>query len=213
MNLGRQNVSHGALVVGKLLEGVTTPAPLGSINPPAPGLDWDALKIPAGTPDGYALTVSAAAAEGVVWAAQTGSGGDLTAAYVIQVADSNLANAQVLASLGTGVLKSTTGTGVLSIAGGADLPVFTRSGTGHHGGAVPDPGASAATTHFLREDASWAIPPGTYTLPSALTGATLVVTGSIATNGVATPPAQAALPTTLADVIAILVSLGFCASS
>lgn len=37
-----------------------------------------------------------------------------------------------------------------------DLPSFTASGTGHHAGAVPDPGSSAGTAKFLREDATWA---------------------------------------------------------
>lgn len=43
----------------------------------------------------------------------------------------------------------------------ADVPTFVASGGGHAAGIVPDPGASAATTHFLREDATWAIPPDT----------------------------------------------------
>jgi hypothetical protein len=41
----------------------------------------------------------------------------------------------------------------------AQLPVFVASGGSHAKGAVPDPGASAGTTHYLREDATWAIPP------------------------------------------------------
>ena len=41
----------------------------------------------------------------------------------------------------------------------ARLPVFIASGGSHAKGAVPDPGASSGTTHFLREDATWAIPP------------------------------------------------------
>lgn len=38
------------------------------------------------------------------------------------------------------------------------LPVFGASGASHAIGAVPDPGASAGTTRFLREDATWAVP-------------------------------------------------------
>jgi len=41
---------------------------------------------------------------------------DNLAKYIIQTADSNLPNAQVLASLSTGIVKNTTTTGVLSIA-------------------------------------------------------------------------------------------------
>lgn len=37
----------------------------------------------------------------------------------------------------------------------ADLPLMGASGTGHAAGAVPDPGATAGTTRFLREDGTW----------------------------------------------------------
>jgi hypothetical protein len=58
-----------------------------------------------------------------------------------------------------GVLKRTA-LNTTGIAAGADLPVMTASGTGHHGGAAPDPGASAGTAKYLREDATFAVPPG-----------------------------------------------------
>jgi hypothetical protein len=35
---------------------------------------------------------------------------------------------------------------------------FGPSGTGHSPGLVPDPGATAAATHYLREDGNWEIP-------------------------------------------------------
>ena len=41
-----------------------------------------------------------------------------------------------------------------------NMAPFVASGTGHIGGAVPDPGATAGTTHYLREDATWAVPAG-----------------------------------------------------
>jgi len=41
-----------------------------------------------------------------------------------------------------------------------DLPIFIGSGPTHAPGAVPDPGSVAGTTKFLREDATWAAPPG-----------------------------------------------------
>lgn len=40
------------------------------------------------------------------------------------------------------------------------LPSFVASGGSHAAGSVPDPGATAGTTHFLREDATWAVPAG-----------------------------------------------------
>lgn len=39
------------------------------------------------------------------------------------------------------------------------VPVFVGSGASHATGLVPDPGSSAGTSHFLREDANFAIPP------------------------------------------------------
>jgi hypothetical protein len=50
----------------------------------------------------------------------------------------------------------------LLISGGnLQISTFGASGGGHARGAVPDPGAIAGTTHFLREDATWAVPPDT----------------------------------------------------
>ncbi|SNS33268.1 Lysophospholipase L1 [Granulicella rosea] len=37
----------------------------------------------------------------------------------------------------------------------SNLPVFLASGAGHAQGAVPDPGATASATRFLREDGTW----------------------------------------------------------
>jgi hypothetical protein len=42
----------------------------------------------------------------------------------------------------------------------AQVPNLKASGTGHQGGLVPDPGAVAGTSKFLREDATWALPGG-----------------------------------------------------
>jgi lysophospholipase L1-like esterase len=57
------------------------------------------------------------------------------------------------------------------------LPLFQASGAGHAPGAVPDPGATAGTTRFLREDGIWAAPLGGTTGASSVgaglpTGAT-----------------------------------------
>lgn len=55
----------------------------------------------------------------------------------------------------SGVTSVNTRTGAVTLIG-TDLPVFAASGTGHSAGAVPDPGATAGTTRFLREDGGWA---------------------------------------------------------
>ncbi len=54
----------------------------------------------------------------------------------------------------------------------ADLPVMAASGASHAAGAAPDPGASAGTTRFLREDATWAVPAGGSGGSSTLDGLT-----------------------------------------
>lgn len=54
-----------------------------------------------------------------------------------------------------------------------DTSVFVASGASHAKGLVPDPGGSAATTHFLREDATWAVPPSGTSATIAVTSANL----------------------------------------
>ena len=50
--------------------------------------------------------------------------------------------------------------GPISTTGTIGINTFGASGGAHARGAVPDPGASAGTTKFLREDATWQVPPG-----------------------------------------------------
>jgi hypothetical protein len=63
--------------------------------------------------------------------------------------------------MGAGVVK-TNASGVVAIATARtdywDATDFVASGAGHAHGLVPDPGASAGTAKFLREDASWIDP-------------------------------------------------------
>jgi trimeric autotransporter adhesin len=54
-------------------------------------------------------------------------------------------------------VNATTLNGAISAA---QLPVFGISGSGHAPGAVPDPGATAGSTRYLREDGTWAVPAG-----------------------------------------------------
>lgn len=60
----------------------------------------------------------------------------------------------------------------------ADMPILAPSGATHAAGAAPDPGATAGTTRYLREDATWAVPPGGGGGSSLAIGAT--VTGGTA---------------------------------
>lgn len=70
--------------------------------------------------------------------------GDAT--FIVQTADADLANAQALGALATGMLKSTTSTGVLSIATAADLPLISTLTAD----ATPD----SAADYVLTYDAS-----------------------------------------------------------
>ncbi|GGG65968.1 hypothetical protein [Edaphobacter dinghuensis] len=55
-------------------------------------------------------------------------------------------------------INATTLNGAISAT---QLPVFGGSGSSHAPGAVPDPGATAGTTRYLREDGTWATVSGT----------------------------------------------------
>lgn len=60
-------------------------------------------------------------------------------------------------------------------------PVFVASGASHAAGAVPDPGATAGTTRFLREDATFAVPPssgGNGDITSTLVNTEVLVNGA-----------------------------------
>jgi hypothetical protein len=46
------------------------------------------------------------------------------------------------------------------------LSAFVASGASHAKGLVPDPGSSAGTTKFLREDSTWSVPAGSFTSPA-----------------------------------------------
>jgi trimeric autotransporter adhesin len=85
-----------------------------------------------------------------------------------------------------GVSATAITSGTISVA---RLPAFGPSGTTHSAGIVPDPGATAGTTRFLREDGTFAVPAGgggggsggTPTIAvgtAAGTGASATVTGN-----------------------------------
>lgn len=91
--------------------------------------------------------------------------------------------ATVRATIGAGTVTGVTGTAPISSSGGntPDISIadFVASGAAHASGAVPDPGAAAGTTKFLREDATFAVPPGLVEVTAQAVGFTI-------TNG-ATP--------------------------
>ena len=62
-----------------------------------------------------------------------------------------------------------------------DYPVFVGSGASHAIGAVPDPGVTAGTTKYLREDGTWVVPPGTGLTNPMTTLGDLIVGGTSGT--------------------------------
>lgn len=62
-----------------------------------------------------------------------------------------------LTSTGTGSGANAPSWGAIAAA---DVPAMVASGASHAAGICPDPGSTAGTTRFLREDATWAIPAG-----------------------------------------------------
>jgi hypothetical protein len=80
----------------------------------------------------------------------------------------NLSDSGWIALSGTGAALATrlinttaplTGGGDLSADRTLNISTFVASGASHAKGIVPDPGASGGTTKFLREDATFAVPP------------------------------------------------------
>jgi hypothetical protein len=101
-----------------------------------------------------------------------------------------------------GTLNATTINGALSGASinsgtiaAAYLPLFGPSGTAHAPGIVPDPGATAGNTRFLREDGTWLVPSG------GGSGTVTAVTGTapVVSSGGTTPAISMPAATTSAD--------------
>jgi hypothetical protein len=84
-----------------------------------------------GTPGGTAGHLLAVDSGGTVHDLfATGGGAPTTATYITQTANGSLTNSQALSALATGILKSTTATGVLSIAVAGDFPTLNQNSTG-----------------------------------------------------------------------------------
>lgn len=78
--------------------------------------------------------------DGSSWAtyATVGSGAPTDATYITQTANGSLSAEQALSSLSTGLVKVTTGTGVLSTASASDLPSHDHAGTSDGGKLTND---------------------------------------------------------------------------
>lgn len=96
-----------------------------------------------------------------------GSGGTSGAVPAPGVGDATkvLSGAMTYVANGSGTVSSiaTTapiGGGTITTTGTITVADCVASGVSHARGTVPDPGASAGTSKFLREDCSFAVPPG-----------------------------------------------------
>lgn len=78
--------------------------------------------------NGHVLTLASGLPS---WAAPSGGGANALGTYLVQTATNAPANAQVMASLATGIVKNTTTTGVQSIAVAADFPTLNQNTTGN----------------------------------------------------------------------------------
>lgn len=130
---------------------------------------------------GAGVTCTAASGKATCSVSAGGGGGaPTTATYVTQTPDATLSAEQALSLLSTGLLKVTTGTGVLATAVAADVPTPVASASA----LAANPANCSAGQAPLGVDAAGAVegcftPAGTYTLPDA-TGA---VTGGVRLTG------------------------------
>ena len=104
-------------------------------------------------------------------------------------------------TINAGILNATTINGSVSGASinsgtiaAAYLPLFGASGSTHAPGIVPDPGATAGSTRFLREDGTWVAPSGGSGSVTSVTG-----TAPILSSGGAAPAISIPAATTSAD--------------
>lgn len=70
------------------------------------------------------------------------------------------------------------------------VPKLTPSGASHQAGIAPDPGGSAGTSKFLREDATWAVPSGGGGSMPTGSNVTLAATRTGTDNGYSTLSVQ-----------------------
>lgn len=95
-----------------------------------------------------------------------------------------------------------TGGGPVSLGGTLNLamPVCAEGGS-HNAGLAPDPGASPGTTRFLREDCSYAVPPGAGTTVTIANGTAALGTAAIASGACAVAVTSTATGTATTDDI------------
>jgi len=152
------------------------------------------------TADGQVLTSSATATNGMglSWVApgtavNSTTGANSLGTYIVQASLNAPQNAQILASLTTGILKSTTTTGVISIAVAADFPVLNQNTSGTASNIT---GVLAAASHPAHSGDATS-PSGSLALTLATVNANIGTFNSVTVNAkglVTAASAVASLP-------------------
>jgi hypothetical protein len=120
--------------------------------------------------NGQVLTATSGTA--ATWQTPTSSGADALGTYIVQTATHAPTNAQVLASLGNGILKNTTTTGVLSIASAGDFPTLNQSTSGTAAGLSATLVPSSGGTGVANNNASTLTISGNYGTTFTVSGTT-----------------------------------------
>ena len=131
--------------------------------------------------------------DGAVWgpgSCGAGGGAPTTATYVTQTPDGTLTAEQALSLLATGILKSTTATGVISIAVGADLPA--HASRHQHAGNDEVATGTAAANAIPKADAGGKI--AVAWLAEVLGAADLTTYASVSGTGTAAIASTITLP-------------------
>lgn len=143
-NLNGSNIASGTVSISRLPTGTgASNVPIGGVI--SAGSVGDATHIPV-------LTYNAAGQiTGVTTATPSGTTGATAFTGLSDVPSSYTGASLKKVRVNSG------GTGLEFVN---DFSTFGASGAGHSTGLVPDPGSSAGTTKFLREDGTFQVPPG-----------------------------------------------------
>jgi hypothetical protein len=127
--------------------------------------------------------------DGHTWAATTAAGPAGTVVAASSAGDYTVVAGSAILGVRVRLTAITSGSfhvlanGQVPVAG--STPAVGGSGPTHAGGDVPDPGPVAGTTRFLREDATWAIPPGGGAAVNVAAATTVTTQAALAVNATA----------------------------